>query len=1284
MKRSDSILQQFYMDKLPKAQEGLFNLIDRRPRYDQIPSPGRRLEEIKRMEAAKAAAPITAAAKKQREAQIIADRQARIKASIEARSKPFSAQQLADETQAIGDKFRIFPNDPDSFIDEYLNPGVFIGNMASQLGRVPLDVQRGNYGKAAMSVGVPLALGAAEAVVAPLLKRAGNYITTQTPVSNAYKLNPFAYKGSDAFYYRGVGKEGMEDALAKGYFRGKPNVQRVNFPGTNLNAAKSFGNTTYWSPKISTATEYGQGIIAEVPRDVAKFAQKYSKSPWSQFTNQRIGTDQARFLQKDWLRGYREIPTVYTDVRKMTPSNIGKYVDLSTDVSGGTGVHNLGVYPMKRDNRILFKVGFENKRNPIFEADYTPEDMVALTKNLDPRFFGKTYKSIGLSPKQAGLFKQAGNRNMQYFTGDRQNYDLTGNVISRVEGRNLEQLAAEDIADIPQSAYQRYIDDIVDLDNKGVAYDIFGDNFVYDPAVQRFKLFDLSSKSGASPIQFNPYGLTPSSSGNKTIMQLDKAKLRENLNQKLRGRFLNDINSDDKMGAYSDDDIVNMFNAIYDRIKNTKKTGGAIVDPRGQWAYPGMNTIVPTPTGQITMQGVPYPVYGQDETGYSQMMYPDGEYKFPGQMVYEIPMAQNGKQIGWWDSVAKDVKNLFGIKDEVPIKRTVSMPVPKTFKIKDNRKINATTGKPINPNKDLVSGSYDGGRIYEIIRAAKRYGIDPYYALAVDLQESSFGNIKDGAEYNIGHLKDNSYQEVPSLVIDGNYGSGSLDAQSADYFARTLVAKQKTADRLGIKDPAKRIQVYNGLGKVFPKTEKGYHGFEMKQIYGVPLPEKGIDLSKNPLYGKRIIDFMDNVLKKDENINNYVRWTKEKGGVVMMQRGGRIIKQREDFKPWWNWASKKAGDVDGRQDAFGTLGDLYAYYAGQPLHYNTLEYSQYKPSKAKNPNANYISINDPKFKQEVFDKYNDVFIKKELGKGKLQAQKINDSTYSVSGYTPATRKQFEEAKKLGTHPVYMKGKEYVSNAIGRYFISKGKDEKGDYISYYDTFDEGSGPDGGGIGEMLKLTKPFEIYDRIYLDPKTGKPKMQRGGQYVDSTLNTKTNLDFVKRLYDNSYGSIPTPRSIKGWKPGMRSTHLMAYDPGSRRVYPEIVNINGRLTYMPGDAAYDYADSTGEFIEFPTAIDAKWFSENYKKGKGVLPKNASGGQHGGLDRWFAEKWVDVKTGKTCGRQEGENRAYPACRPSKRVSSQTPKTSSEMSPAEKAKFKRSKTSSQRINYNHKRN
>ena len=85
-----------------------------------------------------------------------------------------------------------------------------------------------------------------------------------------------------------------------------------------------------------------------------------------------------------------------------------------------------------------------------------------------------------------------------------------------------------------------------------------------------------------------------------------------------------------------------------------------------------------------------------------------------------------------------------------------------------------------------------------------------------------------------------------------------------------------------------------------------------------------------------------------------------------------------------------------------------------------------------------------------------------------------------------------------------------------------------------------------------------------------------------------------------------------------------------------------------------------------------------------IPIMKDGGQHGGLDRWFAEKWVDVKTGKECGRQKGEKRkGYPACRPSKRISSDTPKTASELSSAEKEKFKREKTSSKRIDYIHKK-
>ena len=53
-----------------------------------------------------------------------------------------------------------------------------------------------------------------------------------------------------------------------------------------------------------------------------------------------------------------------------------------------------------------------------------------------------------------------------------------------------------------------------------------------------------------------------------------------------------------------------------------------------------------------------------------------------------------------------------------------------------------------------------------------------------------------------------------------------------------------------------------------------------------------------------------------------------------------------------------------------------------------------------------------------------------------------------------------------------------------------------------------------------------------------------------------------------------------------------------------------------------------------------------------------------LKRWFKEDWKDVRTGKKCGRKKGEKRGTPYCRPSKRISSKTPKTTKEMTSAEK--------------------
>jgi hypothetical protein len=77
------------------------------------------------------------------------------------------------------------------------------------------------------------------------------------------------------------------------------------------------------------------------------------------------------------------------------------------------------------------------------------------------------------------------------------------------------------------------------------------------------------------------------------------------------------------------------------KAKAPKKSKDIIYDPAGQWKFPGQNTRIPG--GNITMQGVPYPVYAQPNVGQPQMMYPGQEYMFPeADYVDEYPQMKRG------------------------------------------------------------------------------------------------------------------------------------------------------------------------------------------------------------------------------------------------------------------------------------------------------------------------------------------------------------------------------------------------------------------------------------------------------------------------------------------------------------------------------------------------------------------------------------------------------------------------------------------------------------------
>jgi len=138
-----------------------------------------------------------------------------------------------------------------------------------------------------------------------VLPAIGEYLTTKTPLKNVYELNPLRFKAKEGMMYRGLGEEGVIDAISSGVFRSKQNVEPSLVNG--LNIAKSFGNNPYFTPRFKVAESYGSKYLAEVPKDVANWKQRYKRNDWSQVADRPIPIKEGRILKKDWLKGYKPI-----------------------------------------------------------------------------------------------------------------------------------------------------------------------------------------------------------------------------------------------------------------------------------------------------------------------------------------------------------------------------------------------------------------------------------------------------------------------------------------------------------------------------------------------------------------------------------------------------------------------------------------------------------------------------------------------------------------------------------------------------------------------------------------------------------------------------------------------------------------------------------------------------------------------------------------------------------------------------------------------------------------
>ena len=101
---------------------------------------------------------------------------------------------------------------------------------------------------------------------------------------------------------------------------------------------------------------------------------------------------------------------------------------------------------------------------------------------------------------------------------------------------------------------------------------------------------------------------------------------------------------------------------------------------------------------------------------------------------------------------------------------------------------------------------------------------------------------------------------------------------------------------------------------------------------------------------------------------------------------------------------------------------------------------------------------------------------------------------------------------------------------------------------------------------------------------------------------------------------------------------------------------------MPKDACYMKVKA--QYDVFPSARASQAIAKCRKK-SGNVNKTEKGAE---LKRWMKEKWQDTKTGKPCG--AGGSNEY--CRPTKRISKDTPKTKYELSPSKLKAKKAEKT------------
>lgn len=238
---------------------------------------------------------------------------------------------------------------------------------------------------------------------------------------------------------------------------------------------------------------------------------------------------------------------------------------------------------------------------------------------------------------------------------------------------------------------------------------------------------------------------------------------------------------------------------------------------------------------------------------------------------YVIPLPPQGNAV---DQKTLDAMAEIAIKNgnnDIYAPQLPNIAPPKYISLQDNRKVNAATGKPINPNKDLISGKYDINQLDSLVKHAALQGLpleDAKNIGAIGLRESHWNqpNVQDADKMNIGHAWDyykpdeqyNPFSHVTNTLPPNQHAG--IEATIAGYKDKVLNVGKKNYPN----DTEAQLQVYNGK-------------------------QKGSTTTSDNHYGKIIHDIRDNVMMKHPDVQNiYSKYYGKDGNPIKFAEGGKI------------------------------------------------------------------------------------------------------------------------------------------------------------------------------------------------------------------------------------------------------------------------------------------------------------------------------------------------------------------------------------------------------------